>query len=159
MRKQTLVEGMIGGTIGAVMVAAWFLIVDGWMGQPFWTPALLAATVFDGLRDAGTLNITAHLVLEYSVLHWVAFLIFGLVTAALLAASDRDPRLLSLVVMLFCCFEVLALALIAVLAEWLFDVLAWWTVVTGNLLAALAMLSFFLDRHRCALREFRWVSE
>jgi hypothetical protein len=114
--------------------------------------------LLDGLRDAQTLHITARLVLTYTVVHWLAFLIFGLLTATALAAADREPGLLFLVVMLFCCFEVFALALISVLAEWLFEVLAWWTVVVGNLLAALSMLSYFLDRHRRALHNVRRLS-
>jgi hypothetical protein len=40
----------------------------------------------------------------------------------------------------------------------LFEVLAWWTVVIGNLLAALSMLSYFLDRHRRALHNIRRLS-
>jgi hypothetical protein len=153
-----MVEGLIGGTIGAGTVAGWFLLIDTSREQPFWTPALLAATLMDGLRDARTLHITARLVLTYTVVHWLAFLIFGLLTATVLAAADREPGLLFLVVMLFCCFEVFALALISVLAEWLFEVLAWWTVVIGNLLAALSMLSYFLDRHRRALHNIRRLS-
>ena len=50
MHKRTTVEGVIGGTIGAVAVAAWFLCIDVSMGQPFRTPALLGATFFDGLE-------------------------------------------------------------------------------------------------------------
>jgi hypothetical protein len=159
MRRQLIGEGMIGGTIGAVTVAGWFLLVDTARGHPFWTPSLLAATLLDGVRDAQTLHITARLVLEYTVFHVAAFLLFGLLAAALMAASDRDPRLLSLVIMLFCCFEVFALALISILAEWLFEVLAWWTVVTANLLAALTMLAFFVDRHRGAFRRVLRLSD
>jgi hypothetical protein len=43
---------------------------------------------------------------------------------------------------------VFALRLISVLAEWLFEVLAWWTLVLANLLAGLIMLGFFFRRHR-----------
>ena len=158
MDRPTVVEGLIGGTIGAGTVAGWFLMIDASRGRPLWTPALLAATLLAGVRDAQTLHITARLVLTYTVVHWLAFLIFGLLAAAVLAAADREPGLLFLVVMLFCCFEVFALALISVLAEWLFEVLAWWTVVVGNLLAALSMLSFFLGRHRRALHSVRRLS-
>src|ERR1700730_5905288 len=88
----TVVEGLIGGTIGAGTVAGWFLIIDASRGRPLWTPALLAATLLDGVRDAQTLHITARLVLTYTVVHWLAFLIFGLLAAAVLAAADREPR-------------------------------------------------------------------
>src|SRR5215467_9892049 len=106
MRRDTMFEGMIGGTFGALAVAVWFLCIDVSIGQPFRTPALLGATLFDGLRDPAALHITARLVLECTVLHWVAFLAFGLLAAALLAPADQDPRMLFLLIMLFSCFEV-----------------------------------------------------
>jgi len=154
MHKHWIVEGMIGGTLGAVAVAVWFLCIDVSMGQPFRTPALLGATVFEGLRDPAALHTTTRVILEYTLLHWVAFMAFGLVAAGLLAAADRDPRLLFLVFMLFCCFEVFALGLISVLAEWLFEVLAWWTLILANLLAGLLMLGFFFRRHRSTYDPF-----
>jgi Na+-driven multidrug efflux pump len=159
MHRRTIVEGVMGGTIGAVAIAVWFLCIDVSRGQPFRTPALLGATLFEGLRDPAALRPTARVVLEYTVLHWVAFLAFGLLAAGLLAAADRDPRLLFVVFMLFCCFEVFALELISVLAEWLFGVLAWWTLILANLLAGLIMLGFFFRRHRSTWREFLALAE
>src|SRR5258708_37360591 len=162
MHRHTIVEGMIGGTIGAVAVAVWFLCIDVWMGQPFRTPALLGAALFEGLRDPAALHPTVQVVLEYTLVHWVAFVAFvafGLVAAGLLAAADRDPRLLFVVFMLFCCFEVFALGLISVLAERLFEVLALWTLVVANLLAGLIMLGFSFRRHRSTWHEFLVLSE
>jgi Na+-driven multidrug efflux pump len=159
MHRRTIVEGVMGGTIGAVAIAVWFLCIDVSMGQPFRTPALLGATLFEGLRDPAALHTTARVVLEYTLLHWAAFVAFGLLAAGLLAAADRDPRLLFVVFMLFCCFEVFALGLISILAEWLFEVLAWWTLVLANLLAGLIMLGFFFRRHRSAWRQFLVQSE
>jgi len=60
---------------------------------------------------------------------------------------------------LFCCFEVFALGLISVLAEWLFGVLAWWTLVLANVLAGLIMLGFFFRRHRRTWHQFLVLSE
>ncbi len=61
--------------------------------------------------------------------------------------------------LLFCCFEIFALALIAVLAEWLLEALPWWSIAAGNVLAAGAMLGFLLRRHRAAWRAFLTASE
>ena len=158
MHRRTMVEGVMGGTIGAGAIAVWFLCLDVSMGQPFRTPALLGATLFEGLRDPAALHPTVRVVLEYTLLHWAAFVTFGLVAAGLLAAADRDPRLLFLVFMLFCCFEVFALGLIWILAEWLFGILAWWTLILANLLAGLIMLGFFFRRHRSTWHEFLVLS-
>src|SRR5262245_59779575 len=123
MIKRVVAEGAIGGTVGGVVVAGWFLTYDMAHGMPFRTPALLGAVLFDGLRDIATLRVTPTLVLEYSLVHWAAFVLFGCGVAALLAAVDRDPVLLAGLFGLFCCFEVAALGLIAILGEWLFEAL------------------------------------
>lgn len=148
-------EGAVAGLLGASAVALWFLAHDLVAGAPFRTPALLGAAVFEGLRDPGTLVVTAPLVLKYTLLHGAAFLAFGWLAAGLLALADREPRLLLGLLILFCCFEVFFLALVAVLAEWLFETLAWWTILVANALAAVVMLAYFFREHRLAWRELR----
>jgi hypothetical protein len=159
MMKRLAAEGVIAGTIGATVVAGWFLLYDMAHGRPFMTPALLGAVLFQGLRDVGTLQISATLVLEYGLIHWATFVLFGCMAAGLLVAADQDPRLLAGVFVLFCCFEVAALALIAVLGEWLFEALPQWSIIIGNLLATTAMLGVFFRRHRIAWLEFLLADE
>jgi len=130
-RKSVFVEGMVVGLAGAAAVAIWFLLYDLAEGAPFRTPALLAAALFHGLRDASALTITSGLVLEYSAAHGLAFILFGLGAAGLFALVDRDRRILFAVFMLFCCFEVFVLAMIMVLGAWLFHTLPPWTIVGG----------------------------
>src|SRR6266545_806761 len=45
-------------------------------------------------------------------------------------------------------------AMIAALAYWLLEAVAWWTILVGNLLAAAVMLGYFLRWHRLAWHEF-----
>ncbi|MEX2222327.1 MAG: hypothetical protein WEG40_11080 [Candidatus Rokuibacteriota bacterium] len=147
-------EGIWGGLLGAGAVALWFLAYDAAAGVPLRTPGLLGAALFHGLRDPGALVITTPLVLQYSVVHGAAFILFGLAAAGLLALADREPRLLFAFVMLFCCFEVFFAALVTILAEWLFEAVPWWTILAGNLLAAVVMLGYFFREHRVAWHEF-----
>ena len=147
-------EGAVGGLAGAAAVAVWFLLYDLATGAPLRTPALLAAVLFHGLRDPNALAITLPLVLQYTVVHGFAFLLFGWAAAGLLALADREPRVLFGLVLLFCCFEVFAVAMIAILAEWLFDALAWWRIFAANVLATVVMLAYFFRGHRVAWREF-----
>ena len=56
--------------------------------------------------------------------------------------------------MLFCCFEEFFIAIIAITAEWLFEAVAWWNILAGNVLAALVMLAYFFREHRVTWREF-----
>ena len=157
--KRIASEGFFAGIIGALVVAGWFLAYDIAQGQAFRTPALLGAVLFRGLRDIGALGVTPSVVLEYSLVHCALFVLFAWVAAALLAAADRDPRLLAGLFVLFCCFEVAALALIAILGEWMFDTLPRWSIVMANLLAATTMLGVFLRRHRPAWLEFLLADE
>ena len=147
-------EGIVGGLLGAVGVALWFLAYDAVAGAPLRTPALLGAALFHGLREPGALVITMPLVLQYTVVHGAVFLLFGLAAAGMLALADREPRLLFAFVMLFCCFEVFFAAMVAILAEWLLEAVPWWTILAGNLLAALVMMGYFFRGHRVTWHEF-----
>src|SRR6266851_1482749 len=118
-------EGLVAGLLGAAAVAVWFLIYDTVAGVPLRTPALLGAALFHGLRDPAALIVTAPLVLEYTFFHGLAFILFGWLAAGLLALADREPRLLFAFIMLFCCFEVFVFAMIATLAYWLLETIAW----------------------------------
>jgi hypothetical protein len=152
-------EGAAAGLAGAAVVALWFLVYDLAAGMPFRTPALLGAALFEGLRDPAALAITAPLVAKYTVVHGLAFLAFGWAAAGLLTLADREPRLMYVVVLLFCCFGVFFAALLVVLAEWLLDTLAWWQILLGNLLAAVAMLGVLLRSHRMAVRSYLTARE
>jgi hypothetical protein len=152
--SRTVREGIWAGLLGAAAVAIWFLVYDTAAGVPLRTPALLGAALFQGLREPSAVQITLPLVLQYTVVHGAAFVAFGIAAAGLLTLADRDPRLLFGLVMLFCCFEVFFAALLTILAEWLLEAIPWWTILGGNLLAAMAMLGFFFREHRVTWREF-----
>jgi hypothetical protein len=158
-RKNVLIEGIVVGLAGATAVAIWFLLYDLAEGVPFRTPALLAAALFHGLRDAGALTITPGLVLEYSVVHGVAFILFGLAAAGLFALVDRDRRVLFAVFMLFCCFEVFALTMIMALGAWLFHTLPPWTIIGANLVAGLIVLAILFRVHSLSPGEFLTSAE
>ncbi|HEX7787793.1 MAG TPA: hypothetical protein VF653_16360 [Methylomirabilota bacterium] len=147
-------EGIWAGLLGAAAVAVWFLVYDTAAGVPLRTPALLGAALFQGLREPSALVITLPLVLQYTVVHGAIFVAFGIAAAGLLALADRDPRLLFGLVMLFCCFEVFFAAMLTILAEWLLETIPWWTILGGNLVAAIVMLGFFFREHRVTWREF-----
>jgi hypothetical protein len=152
--SRTVREGIWAGLLGAAAVAIWFLVYDTAAGVPLRTPALLGAALFQGLREPSAVQITLPLVLQYTVVHGAAFVAFGIAAAGLLTLADRDPRLLFGLVMLFCCFEVSFAALLTILAEWLLEAIPWWTILGGNLLAAIVMLGFFFREHRVTWREF-----
>jgi hypothetical protein len=147
-QRSVLREGIVAGCIGAVVVAVWFLLFDLARGRPFLTPALLGGLVFQGISDPAGLQPTLGTILGYTLLHGLAFIAFGVVAASLIAASEHEPALVIAVVILFACFETFFLALEGALGKSVVGALVWWSVLIGNFLAAIAMLWYFLLRHR-----------
>ncbi|HEV8309150.1 MAG TPA: hypothetical protein VGW35_15935 [Methylomirabilota bacterium] len=141
-------EGLLAGLIGAAVVALWFLIYDTLAFQPLRTPSLLGAAIFEGLRDPKLLEIRLDLALGYTVLHVAAFAFFGVLAAALLVAAEREPRILLGLFILFWCFELFFLGFVSALDEALVGALLWWNVAIANLLAAVAMITYFFLGHR-----------
>lgn len=148
-------EGGVAGVLGAAIIMVWFLALDTLQGQPLRTPRLLGTALL-GRPDP------TDAVLAYSVLHVLVFVAFGVLGAALVAAADEQPLFLLPLVILYVAFEVFIFAVVLLLARWVFDQLAGWAVVVGNLLAAAGMLAYYLTEHprlahrvRAALAEER----
>jgi hypothetical protein len=159
MRRSIIREGIVVGLAGATAVAVWFLLYDLAAGIPFRTPALLGATIFDGLRDPAALVITPSLVLRYTVLHGLAFLGFGIAAAGLFALVDYERRVLFAVFMLFCCFEVFLVGMVITLAERLIEEMPIWAILGANLLAAGVMLGILFRSHHRVPREVLTAGE
>jgi len=148
MRHHVLAEGILVGLVGAAVVAIWFLIFDLAAGVPLRTAALLGAVLFQQLHDPAALHITTKVVLEYTVLHGVVFVVFGAIAASLFGLVDRDRRVLFAVFMLFACFEVAFLCAVAVVSGVLYGELRPWSILSANALAAVTMLAILFRRHR-----------
>lgn len=142
-------EGVVAGLLGALTVALWFLVYDTMRGRPFWTPALLGAALFERLRQPVLLQTAPlDLVLGYTVIHFTAFALFGILVAALLMAAEWEPRVLLGLFILFLCFELFFLGFVSALDEALVGALGWWNIAIANLCAAVAMLTYFFFGHR-----------
>jgi len=153
-RHQVVREGVISGLIGAAAVALWFLAIDVVQDRPFFTPAALGSALFLGARGAEEVEVTGGIVVGYTILHVTAFLFVGLVAAALLRAAERHPPVLLGIVLLFVTFEVFFFGLIVIVASWLLDALAEWTVLVANFVAAVAMGAYLVRRHPTLRHEF-----
>ena len=150
-RPSIFTEGALAGLAGAAVVALWFFIYDLMIGAPLRTPALLGSALFRSAHDWHAVQVTSGIVLKYTVVDVIAFLLLGWAIAGLLALADREPRVRFVVFMLFCCFQVVVLALIGTLAAWLLEPLAWYPVIGANLAATAAMLWVFSRRHRLSV--------
>jgi hypothetical protein len=145
-------EAMVAGLMGAAIVAGWFLLFDLARGQPLFTPAALGSTLFLGAGSVEEVIVSPLTVLGYTVLHVAAFMVTGLLAAAIAVAADEQPPLVLGAVLFFAVFEAFFMGALAVLAEFLLGALAWWTIAVGNLLAACSM-GLYLWIHHPRLRE------
>lgn len=141
-------QGTVAGIIGAFVVAVWFLIVDAASGQVFRTPAVLGAAIFQGIFNPARVDITTPLVAGYTALHFFAFIAFGIVTAILLRAADREPVFTIAAMLLLALFEVIFVGALAVFDRGALQLLGFWTILAGNLFAIVAMLFYFSRQHR-----------
>jgi uncharacterized membrane protein YphA (DoxX/SURF4 family) len=141
-------EGIVAGLIGATCIAVWFFIVDLVARHPLFTPATLGRALFRvfGPEPAG--ESTALYVVAYTIFHYVAFIVVGLIAAAVVRVARREPSILIGFAILFIAFEVGFYAMVALLQHaTLLGSLAWYQVMVGNLIAAVAMGAYILRLH------------
>ncbi len=91
---------------------------------------------------------TLPLVLGYSILHFSAFVAFGLALAVLLAASEWEPFMVLGAILLLAVFEVFFVGFISLIDQSALEALGWWKIVAGNILALIAMATYFIRSHR-----------
>ena len=143
-------EGLLAGLVGAVTIALWFLLLDVLNGRPLYTPSVLGAVLLrggEGLADAQTLPISLEMVVPFTWVHVLAFLLIGVAASRLLALAERNPSFGFGILLLFVVFEFGFLLVSMVLAEPVLHALAWPEVLIGNLLAAAAMTAMFWRWH------------
>jgi len=147
-------EGIVAGLLGAAVVALWFLAIDWIQGEPLRTPTLLGMGL---LRQSDP--VTA--LVTYTVLHGIAFSLFGIIGALLIAGAERQPLFVFALVIFFTAFEVFFIGGVLIAAKWVLDEIAGWTVFVGNLLASIVMLAYFFTRHRELARRLTaaWAEE
>src|SRR5262245_56455696 len=101
-------EGFVAGILGALTVAAWFLVVDMMHGRPFYTPTVLGTALFGrGVWPATleTLPASFEMVAMFTWVHVLAFAGLGVGVAYLLAVAERHPSIGFGIVLLFVILE------------------------------------------------------
>jgi hypothetical protein len=141
-------EGVTAGLVGGVVVALWFMAYDFAAGEPFHTPAILGAMIFQNITLIGAIKATLPLVLGYTILHFFAFVMFGVALAILLAASEWEPFMALGVMLLLAVFEVFFVGFVSLIDQSALEALGWWKIIAGNILALVAMTTYFLRSHR-----------
>jgi hypothetical protein len=142
-------EGFIAGLVGAATVALWFLIIDLVQGRPLYTPTVLGTALFSrgGGLASPDMGPNLEMVLMFTWVHGLAFVVIGGVVAWLLALAERQPSVGFGIVMLFVFFEFGFIAAAMLFAAPVLHALAWPAILVANLLAAATMAAYFWLRH------------
>ena len=143
-------EGLIGGAIGAVTIAAWFFLLDLLEGRPLYTPTVLGTHLFRSGPPAASyrdLHPEVFMALLFTLLHFLVFGLIGGAAAWLLMKAETNPNLGFGIILLFVIFEFGFVAFGMLFAQPVLEVLAWPAVLVGNLLAAGAMAAYFRRQH------------
>ena len=135
-------EGIRAGLFGAATVALWFFILDVIQEHPLYTPTVLGTALFRGrgaLAGPGVPLTSFELILTFTWVHCLVFVLIGIAASKLLGVVERHPNFGFGVVLLFVLFEYAFVLAWMVLAEPVLHLLAWPAVLVGNILAAAAM--------------------
>ena len=149
VRAMVCLDGLIGGIIGAAIVAIWFLFLDTVSGLPFYAPTVLGSAVFQRPEDLAWtdgVQVSLNLTLMYTWVHALGFVVLGELAAYLLLLTGKNPNL-GFFLLLFVILEFGFVGTAFVFAEPVLHELAWPAVLLGNLLAAAGMACYFRLRH------------
>jgi hypothetical protein len=146
MRHPILRDGLIAGAIGATSVAVWFFFVDLFFGQPLATPYALGRSLL-GFIGADASN-KPLVVAVYTVFHFAAFFIVGLIAAVVIQWAENVPTVLAGAFLFFIVIEAGFYLMMLVLAKSpSYGALSAAQVAIGNLIAAIGMGTFFWRTH------------
>jgi hypothetical protein len=141
----------MAGLLGALAVAALFLVRDLTLGIPLLTPSVLGQIILQG----STAPVTDHALfgpaLAYTALHFAVFILFGMLLAGFARAATTQPSLRFALVMIFIFFEFFFTGLSFMFFEATQALFPLALVLFANLLAG-AVMAVYLWRHHPALR-------
>ena len=143
-------EGMLGGVLGALTIALWFLLLDAISGRPLFTPTVLGTALFRGGAGLGspeTLPVSIEMVAMFTWVHLLVFAALGGIVARLLGHVEHHPQSGFGVLLLFVVFQFGFIVAAAVVAAPVLRVLSVWSILVANLLAAAVMTAYFRRRH------------
>lgn len=144
-------EGVIAGILGALTVAGLFLVRDLLLGVPLLTPSVLGQVVLQGATVPVTDRALGGAVAAYTGLHFVVFIVFGLVLAGAARVATTQPAARFALTMLFVFFEFFFSGVAYMYFQATQALFPLGLVLLANLVAA-GVMAFYLWRHHPALR-------
>ena len=140
-------EGVITGFIGATAIAVWFLIVDTIGGRPFYTPIFLGKGVVSVLGKNMMGDTAFTQVLGYTVFHYAAFFIVGIVLTVIVHQAERTPGILAGLLVAFVMMTLGFYMIAAAFSQSALGSMSWVQIFIANLLASSLMLWYLWRKH------------
>ena len=150
-RNHVVSEGIAVGLIGAMAIAVWFAIIDLARGAPFDTPITLGNAVASLVLNGDTPS-HAGAFLGYTLFHFTAFVVIGILFSWIVNEAERAPWVIIGPLMLFVAFQVGWLGFTQMLSGGQLGELSWLQVFVANLIGAAAM-GFYMWRQHPRLKE------
>jgi len=156
LRKRMLVEGMVAGVLGYVVVAVFFVVVNVSAGRsPVYTAALAGEATFGGLRDAAGMTMDPGLVLAFNGVQLVVLLAFGFLAAWLMYATEMRPALWYVTFFAFLAATVAGSGAVVAATVLSGRLISPWLVMGAGLVAVAGMMTYLIASHRPLLRRIR----
>lgn len=157
MRHSIAREGIIAGVLGATAVALWFLGIDSLYATPLATPAALGRGLLRLFGPPGGEGMATYVV-AYTVFHYFAFILAGLLVSIVVHWAQSSPTVLAGAMILFVIFEIGFYGISSALESSPFlGALGWGAVAVGNLVAALVMGFYMWRTHPELKHELAWA--
>ncbi|MGH7508476.1 MAG: hypothetical protein ACREMZ_03270 [Gemmatimonadales bacterium] len=144
-------EGLLAGLIGALVVVAWYFVMDLGRGQILYTPSVMGQVFVQGDTIPAVRTVATEAVVQYSLLHFGWFLLFGIGLGALTHLAARTPAF-RMGIWLFLMVGFLFFLGMSYTLYWLTDQrFPWLTSMVGGLLG-IGSMGFYLWRRHPGLR-------
>jgi hypothetical protein len=140
-------EATDAGFLGAAAVALWFLVHDSLRGRPLLTPSVLGQVFLLGSEHPVTTSVDFGAMVMYTVVHFLAFLLFGLLLAWMVRACVEQALVRFGLLVVFVAFEFFFYVVLNVVSAEVGALFPLWTVAGANLLAAAVMGVYFWLRY------------
>lgn len=141
-------EGIVAGFLSATVIAVWLLVIDAINGHPFFTPIVLGRGLIGFFGMASMPDTDAVHMIAYTIFHYAAFALIGILVAKIVHQARRTPAILAGFLIIFIAFELGFYGLTGMLSSGsALGGLAWYQIMAANLVAAFVMLYFMWVRH------------
>ena len=140
-------EGVITGFIGATAIAVWFLIVDMIGGHALYTPDFLGQGLISVLGKASMPDTMFAHVAVYTVFHYAAFILVGVLLTVIVHQAARTPGILAGLLVALVIMTMGFYMIAAAFAHSALGGLAWAQIFIANIIAAGLMLGYLWRTH------------